>query len=153
MEPVNSNFSMIEGAASCPLTSSPAALPPPYFFFFPPWPSGTEHARSPSQICCHGDLGQHSGWRPCLSRPSEWQALSKAAPPRSAVPARSARHTARHLCWHRQGSQQWIWCGETNSEFLKTPGFVQISLQICKLITGGHPLAGCTAAALRVIMK
>lgn len=35
MEPVNSHFSMIEGAAGCPLTSSPAALPSPsqYIFF------------------------------------------------------------------------------------------------------------------------
>lgn len=32
MEPVNSNFSMTEGAASCPMTSSPDALTPPVLF-------------------------------------------------------------------------------------------------------------------------
>ena len=88
MRPVNSNFSMIEGAAGCPLTSSPAALFPPDTVFLLLRPSGTQYARSPSQICCHGDLGQHFWGRACLSQPSEWQVLSKTAPPRSTVPSK-----------------------------------------------------------------
>lgn len=88
MEPVNSNFSMIEGAASCPLTSSPAALFLPDTLFLPLWPSGTQYARSSSQICCHGDSGQCSRERACLSWPSKWQVPSKTAPPRSAVPSK-----------------------------------------------------------------
>jgi len=90
MEPVNSNFSMIEVAASCPLTSSPAALLPLETFFYLLWPSDSQYAKSPSQICCHGDLGQRSRERACLSRLSEWQVPSRTTlvPKNCAVPSK-----------------------------------------------------------------
>lgn len=76
-----------------------------------------------------------------LSHPSDKSWANMEHGPQQYLPATWSllAPPGKHLVSVMQGDKPWI---------VKNPGFFQISLQICKLIAGGHPLAGCTAAAL-----